>query len=89
MYKGIVFMQTNSIMNGLPQAGILSNKLLTKHVSKHGYYQTPDTPSLWTHSDYPVLFSLLVDNFAVKYIKKEHVDHLLGALCEHYKVSAD
>ncbi len=70
MYKGIVFMQIHSSIYGLPQAGILSNKLLTKHLSKHGYYQTPDTPSLWTHSDYPVLFSLLVNNFAVLSIKK-------------------
>jgi hypothetical protein len=31
---------------GLPQAGILANKLLKKRLAKHGYFEQPHTPSL-------------------------------------------
>jgi hypothetical protein len=32
---------------------------------------------------------LVIDDFAVKHVGKEHADHLLAALSEHYEVSAD
>ena len=37
----------------------------------------------------PVLFSLVVDDFGIKYVGKQHVNHLLEALKEHYEVSKD
>jgi hypothetical protein len=33
-------------MYGLPQAGILANKLLKKRLAKHAYYEQPHTPGL-------------------------------------------
>jgi hypothetical protein len=79
-YKGIVFIEINRGMYGLPQAGILANKLLAKRLATKGYFQTRHTPGLWTHSHRPVQFSLVVDDFGVKYVGKQHADHLMNAL---------
>ena len=37
----------------------------------------------------PINFTLLVDNFRVKYVGKEHADHLINALKQHYTVAED
>jgi hypothetical protein len=35
------------------------------------------------------LFSLVVDDFGVKYVGKEHVDHLLEVLNKYHPTSTD
>jgi hypothetical protein len=64
-------------MYGLPQAGIIAQELLAKRLKEHGYSQSKTTPGLWKYEWHPVWFSLVVDNFGVKYIGKEHAQHLL------------
>ena len=71
-------------MYGLPQAGILAQNLLEKRLKKKGYYQSMYTPGLWLHEWQPIQFSLVVDDFGVKYVGKEHAKHLVDALVEHY-----
>ena len=45
---------------------------------------------LWKHSHRPVWFTLVVDDFGVKYIGKEHAEHLFRALKNYYnKVTID
>jgi hypothetical protein len=34
-------------------------------------------PRLWTHEWHPITFSLIIDNFGVKYIRELHAQHLL------------
>jgi hypothetical protein len=58
-------------MYGLPQAGIIAQELLAKRLKENGYSQSKTTPGLWKHEWRPVRFSLVVDNFGVKYIGKE------------------
>jgi hypothetical protein len=43
-------------MYGLPQPGILANKLLTKCLAVHGYAPTTHMPGLWRHATHPVMF---------------------------------
>jgi hypothetical protein len=76
-------------MHGLPQADILTQELLEKCLNKHGYCQSLITPGLWRHSFHPISFTLYVDNFGIKYVGREHVEHLSGILNEHYKCSQD
>ena len=47
------------------------------------------TPRLWRHITKPVQFSLVVNDFAVKYGGKEHVHHLTKALTTDHKVVSD
>ncbi|KAL7476989.1 hypothetical protein ACHAW6_002812 [Cyclotella cf. meneghiniana] len=37
----------------------------------------------------PIQFTLVVDDFSIKYVGKEHTKHLLTTLEEHYKVTTD
>ena len=53
-------------MYGLPQSGMLSNKLLKKYLTEYGYNELPHTPGLFKHVTGPVLFSLVVNDFGIK-----------------------
>jgi hypothetical protein len=74
---------------GLPQAGILANKLLRKCLLPHGYYKCAITPGLRKHKTRPISFTLVVDNFGMKYVGKEHVDHLIWCIKQKYELTAD
>ena len=87
--NGFVYAAIVCGMYGLPQSGRLANDLLCKRLSKHGYYEVTHTPGLWRHATRPVWFTLLVDNFGIKYIGKEHADHLISALEEDYTLEVD
>jgi hypothetical protein len=87
--NGFGSIKTQKGMYGLPQAGILAQELLKKRLNKHGYHQSPITPGLWRHNFCPISFTLCVDNFGIKYVGCEHVEHLSCILKEPYKCSQD
>ena len=76
-------------MYGLPHAGLLANKQLEKRLNKHGYQQSKLVPGLWKHKTRPIQFTLVVDNFDVKYTQQEDVEHLKVTLERNYTVTAD
>jgi hypothetical protein len=76
-------------MYGLPQAGIIAQELLEECLCKAGYTQSKITPGYWKHMLCPISFTLVVDDFGVKYIGKEHVHHLLQVLRQDYKIEED
>jgi hypothetical protein len=88
--NGFVYMEIRKGMYGLPQAGILANKLLKERLARHGYFEQPHTPGLWKHVSRPVWFNLCVDDFGIKYIGREHLQHLYDALrMETYDIVED
>ncbi len=46
-------------------------------------------PGLWKHDTWPIQFTLVVDNFGVKYEGEEHAQHLKNTLEEHYKLTCN
>jgi hypothetical protein len=76
-------------MYGLPQAGLLANELLEKRLQEHGYRQSKLVPGLWKHDWRPIQFTLVVDDFGVKYVGEEHALHLKAALETNYEVTTD
>ena len=76
-------------MYGLPQAGIIAQELLKKGLLKAGYTQSKVTPGYWKHEWRPLSFTLVVDDFCVKYIGAEHVQHLLQVLKQDYEIEED
>jgi hypothetical protein len=84
---GFVFLEIRRAVWGLPQAGILANKLLQKRLKPHGNYECVNTPGLWRHDTRPITFLLVVDNFGIKYVGKEHADHLINCLKEKYQLT--
>ena len=87
--NGFVYLEIRKAIYGLPQAGILANKLLRKRLAPHGYYEVAHTPGLWRHVTRPIEFTLVVDDFGVKYVGKQHAHHLLNTLHNWYKTSID
>jgi hypothetical protein len=86
---GKVYIEIQKGMCGLPQAGILTNKLLQRNLAKDGYRPTTHTHGLWTHDNHPISFSLVVDDFGVKYIGREHAEHLMTCINKNYNISTD
>jgi hypothetical protein len=87
---GFVILEIRCAVWGLSQAGILANKLLQKRLKAHGYYKCVNTPGLWRYATRPITFSLMVDDFGVKYMGKEHAEHLINCLKEEtYKLTED
>jgi hypothetical protein len=71
---------------GIPQAGIIAQELLETRLKMAGYTQSKLIPGYWKHEWQPISFTLVVDNFGVKYIRKEHVIHLINVLKKHNEV---
>ena len=67
-------------MYGLPQAGILAEKQLIRFLGRYGYAPVRHTPGHWRHTWRPISFCLVVDDLGVKYIGKEHANHLIQCL---------
>ena len=88
-HNGWVYLQIRKGMPGLKQAGKIANTRLTKHLERYGYRPCPLTPSLWKHDNRPISFTLVVDDFGVKYIGNEHFNHLRDALRDLYEITID
>ena len=77
---GYIYCEIQKGMYGLPQAGIIAQQLLEERLEKDGYRQSKITPGLWTHDTRPISFSLVIDDFGVKYVREENAQHLLDTV---------
>jgi hypothetical protein len=72
-----------------PKQGSSCRNSWPKRLKKHGYSQSKTTPGLWKHKWRPIIFFLIVNNFGVKYVGKEHAQHLLQMVQKYYKCSLE
>jgi hypothetical protein len=86
---GWVYIEIRKGMYGLKQAGILNKQLLQTRLAPLGYYPAQHTLGLWLHKTRPISFTLIVDDFAVKYAGKQHAEHLRNALLQTYELTTD
>jgi hypothetical protein len=86
---GWVYIEIRKCMYGLKQTGLLASKLLQTWLAPFGYYPACHTPGLWLYHTQPIAFTLVADNFAVKYVGKQHADHLRNALLKTYELTTD
>jgi hypothetical protein len=86
---GWVYIEIRKGMYGLKQAGLLANQLLKTHLAPFGYYPARHTPGLWLHKTRPISFTLVVDDFAAKYVGKQNAEHLRSALLRTYELTTD
>ena len=89
IHEGKIYLQINKGMYGLPQAGKLAHDQLKAHLKKFGYTPCRLTPGLWKHHTRPISFTLVVDDFGVKYIDESDLNHLISALKEMYELHVD
>jgi hypothetical protein len=76
-------------MYGLPQTGILANKLLKKCLAVQGYYQCQHMPGLWCHMWCDITFCLSINYFGIKTTIMDDMKHLIASPQEHYSVALD
>ena len=86
---GSILFEINKGMYGLPQAGLLAQTRLIKHLETRGYHQTPLVPCLFKHESNGINFTLVVDDFGIKYKTKDAANHLIATLQELYKITID
>ena len=86
---GWVYFRADKTHYGLPQAGSLSHDLLEKRLNKEGYYKSLIVPGLWKHKTRSIQFVLVVDDFGIKYITNDDLNHLIKVLKTYYDVSVD
>jgi hypothetical protein len=89
VHNGAVYCEIRKGMYGLPQAGRIANDRLTKFLEPHGYTPVAVTPGLWKHHTKDITFTLVVDDFGVKYTDKKDAEHLMACLKENYVVKED
>ena len=89
VHNGYVYSAIHKGMYGLPQAGRIANDELVPHLAEHGYIQAEHTPGLFTHLTRPIAFTLVVDDFGVKYVGREHAEHLREVIASKYKMTVD
>ncbi len=88
-YNSYVYIKMQRAVWGLPQAGILANKCLWRKLALFGYTECVNMPGLWKHKTQPILFTLVTDNFGVKYVSKNDVDHLIASIETTYTLTED
>jgi hypothetical protein len=87
--NGWFYIEIRKGMYGLNQAGLLANQLLQTRLAPFGYYPARHTPGLWLHKTRPISFTLVVDDFAVKYVGNQHAEHLRNALLQTFELTTD
>ena len=89
VHNNMVMVEIRKGMYGLPQAGILANDRLQAHLATHGYSAAEHTPGLFHHTTRPISFTLVVDDFGIKYVGTEHAQHLIDTLENLYNITID
>jgi hypothetical protein len=86
---GWVYIEIRKGMYGLKQAGLLANQLLQTRVAPFGYYPARHTPGLCLHKTRPIYFTLVVGDSAVKYVGKQHDEHLRNTFLKTNELTTD
>ena len=87
--NGKLYSENRHSVYGLPQSGKLTNDYLKAKLAPAGYYDVPHTPGLWKHVLCFVLFTLVVDDFRVKYVGEKNIQYITNALKKDFTVSED
>ena len=88
-HNGQVNCEISGGMYGLPEAGAIANIALVKILVTNDFVEATHTDGLFTHKTRPITFCLIVDDFGVKYVGKEHADWLVSILSDHYELTTD
>jgi hypothetical protein len=86
---GWVYIKMRRAVWGLPQVGILANKRLRCKLAPFGYHESTNTPGLWWHESWLIIFTLVVNDFGIKFVNKANVDHLIASIKKMYTIMED
>jgi len=84
-----ILCRVDGTMYGHPVAGRFANADLVKHLAAHGYAQDANVPCMFAHCTESISFSLVVDDFGIKYTKDSDLARLVSVLREKYELQVD
>ena len=84
---GWVYLEIRKVMPSLKQSCRIASYQLKAQLAHFGFAPVPRTAAIWKHATKPIIFSLVVDDFGVKYIGKENANHLVQSLQKIYTIS--
>ena len=58
-------------------------------MERFGYHPVCFTYGLWKYETNNTIFTLVVDNFCVKYTSEANLEHFLNALRQKYSITVD
>ena len=87
--KGFVYAKINKAWFGLKQSGKIAHNDLVQHLKKHEYHQAKNTDGSFVHEIRDISFTLVVDNFGIKFTNKQDVNHLISLMQGKYKFKVD
>ena len=85
-YDRYIYVRIDKGMYGMVQYGIITHNTLKEVLNPYGYAPEKITQGLWTHTERDINFTLVVDNYGIKYTHKKDVDHLISSLQAKYEV---
>ena len=88
-HNGYIYFQVDKGLYGLVQAGKLAYDQLLQRLTAADFYPAPHAPGLFLHKTRPISFTLCVDDFGIKYTRKQDIDYLIKTIQQHYKVTID
>lgn len=77
--KKILF-QVNGTIYGHPASGHIAQNDLIEHLKKYDYTSTREVPCLFTHPTSGISFTLVVDDFGIKYTNDDNLKQFLSIL---------
>lgn len=83
------YVEVTGCLYGMKQAGYIANKDIVEHLGNNGYTQHPNTPCLFKHTSDDVEFTLITDDFGVRYGNKAAADKLLEVMSRKYTMTHD
>ena len=86
---GWIYIKCVKTVPGLPHSGSVRHDALEARLNKEGYFKSKIVPALWKHQTRNIQFVLVVDDFGIKYLRKEDSDHLIETLRKYYDVKVD
>ena len=84
-----VYFEVVKALYGMKQAGYLANKDVVEHLNNNGYTSSMHTPCLFRHHTDDIEFTLVTDDFGVRYGTKEAADKLLKVMNQKYPMTHD
>ena len=88
-HNGYIYFQVDKGLYGLVQAGKLAYDQLLRRLTSAHFYPAPHANGLFLHHTRPISFTLCVDDFGVKYTRKEDIEYLVATLQQDYKLTID
>ena len=83
--NGFVYARVNKAWYGLKQAGKIAHDDLVARLASAGYQKAPLLEGYFAHETRDISFTLVVDDFLIKYTKDEDLEHLNDAIRRDYK----